>query len=113
MIKLDLTAFKEQLLAEQTSLLVTIAAAKSASQAVALDQTSVGRVSRMDAMQGQAMAIETAQRHTLRLSQIHAALKRLGQDNYGFCSDCDAPINPKRLAFDPAASRCIACAEKI
>ncbi len=105
--------FKELLLAEQLALLETDTAAKSASQTVVLDQTSVGRVSRMDAMQGQAMAIETTQRRTRRLTQIKAALHRLAEDDYGFCIDCDEAINPKRLAFDPAVNRCITCADKI
>lgn len=113
MTKLDLSLFKDLLLTEQASLLALEAEVKSASQTVVLDQTSVGRVSRMDAMQGQAMAIETAQRRTLRLTQIKTALKRLSEDDYGFCIDCDDIINPKRLEFDPAASRCIACADKI
>ncbi len=110
MTKSELAAFKKLLHIEQATLLEIESAAKAASQTVVLDQTSVGRVSRMDAMQGQAMAIETAQRRTLRLTQIAAALKRLAQDEYGFCLDCAKLINPKRLEFDPAANRCIQCA---
>lgn len=113
MTNTELATFKKLLLEEQATLLATESAAKDASQTVVLDQTSVGRVSRMDAMQGQAMAIETAQRRTHRLAQIKAALKRLSEDDYGFCIDCDDAINPKRLAFDPAANRCIVCADKI
>ena len=113
MTKLNLTEIEKRLVAEKVILLETETTAKAASQTVVLDQTSVGRVSRMDAMQGQAMAIETAQRRALRLTQIAAALNRLAADEYGFCLDCDEAINPKRLEFDPEVSRCITCADKL
>ena len=76
-----------------------------------LDQTKVGRLSRMDAMQSQAMA-QAAQRQRLEtLRRVELALARLERGEYGLCVDCDEPINPKRLEVDPAAERCIGCAE--
>jgi len=46
------------------------------------------------------------------LRNIEAALKRLDAGDYGFCRDCEEPINPKRLEFDPTALRCIDCESK-
>ena len=77
---------------------------------VELDQSKVGRLSRMDAMQAQAMAQAAGQRRELMLRRIEAALERLDNDEYGYCKECDEPINPKRLEFDPTADLCIACA---
>ena len=77
---------------------------------VELDQSKVGRLSRMDAMQAQAMAQAAGHRREQMLRRIEAALERLDNDEYGYCKECDEPINPKRLEFDPTADLCIACA---
>ena len=55
---------------------------------VELDQQSVGRLSRMDALQGQAMAAGVEARRNARIRAIEAALRRLAEDEFGFCSDC-------------------------
>lgn len=77
---------------------------------VLLDQQSVGGLSRMDAMQQQAMAIEHEVRRAGRLRAIEAALQRLEQEEFGWCDDCGDFIGLKRLDPDPALMRCIACA---
>ncbi|HIB85197.1 MAG TPA: hypothetical protein EYO59_11555, partial [Chromatiaceae bacterium] len=33
-------------------------------------------------------------------------------EDYGYCLDCDEPINPLRLESDPTATLCIECASK-
>lgn len=80
---------------------------------VELDQTKVGRLSRMDAMQAQAMAKASADRRAAMLRGIDAALKRVDDGVYGLCVDCDEPIDPRRLEFDPTVLRCIDCASKL
>ncbi|MFN0263261.1 TraR/DksA family transcriptional regulator [Tepidamorphus sp. 3E244] len=77
---------------------------------VALDQQSVGRLSRMDAMQRQAMSQEQERRRALELRRIDAALERLDEGEYGECDSCGEEISDKRLSVDPAAHLCIACA---
>lgn len=84
--------------------------AEAASETVELDQSRVGRLSRMDAMQLQAMAQESGRRRTDLLRRIGAAIARIDNGDYGFCQDCEEPIAEARLSFDPAAERCIACA---
>jgi DnaK suppressor protein len=79
-------------------------------QAVTLDQSSVGRLSRMDAMQQKEMDREAARRRTIQRQQIKAALRRLENGDYGYCVKCDTEISEKRLAFDPATPFCIRCA---
>ncbi len=79
---------------------------------VALDQQSVGRLSRMDAMQVQAMAQESERRRTRDLVRVEGALKRLDEGDYGICAECDEEIAPKRLEADPAAALCIKCASR-
>ena len=78
---------------------------------VTLDQQSVGRLSRMDAMQGQAMAQATERRRQDEIRRIEAALVRLNEGEYGYCITCGDDIDPKRLAFDPSVAVCIDCAK--
>lgn len=87
--------------------------ADQAAQPVELDQTRVGRLSRMDAMQVQAMSLESKRRREIQLRKIDAALVRIDNGDFGRCIDCDEAIARQRLEFDPAATRCIRCAEKI
>ena len=79
---------------------------------VELDQARVGRLSRMDAMQAQAMAKASGERRDAMLRQIDAALQRIDDGVYGLCVDCDEPIREQRLEVDPTALRCIDCASK-
>lgn len=79
---------------------------------VVLDQTSVGRLSRMDALQNQAMQVETERRREVELARIDAALQRLDEDEYGYCVSCGEEIQAKRLDMDPATPVCIDCAHK-
>ena len=79
---------------------------------VELDQSRQGRLSRMDAMQSQAMAQETARRRALELQKIEAALTRLQEGDYGYCVKCGESIGHKRLEFDPATPLCVDCASE-
>lgn len=80
------------------------------SDTVELDQTKVGRLSRIDALQGQAMAQEVARRREVELKRIDAALKRIDDGDYGYCITCGEEIAVKRLELDPTAPTCINCA---
>jgi len=109
---MDIRLLSSLLLERKATLIEEEEAGKQAAQIVELDQTSVGRVSRMDAMQGQAMAIAANQRRQIELQKIEAALKRIDQEEYGYCLECDEEIAGPRLKLDPATSLCIACASK-
>ena len=79
---------------------------------VELDQTRVGRLSRMDALQDQAMALETDRRRNAELDRIEAALKRLEDGDYGWCLSCGEQIPAKRLELGPTVALCVDCAEQ-
>lgn len=78
---------------------------------VELDQTSVGRLSRMDAMQTQAMQLETGRRRSLELQRVESALARIACDDFGYCLTCGEDIEEKRLEHDPTFPTCITCAQ--
>ena len=77
---------------------------------VELDQQAVGRLSRMDALQNQAMAKAQANRRLGSRSRLQAALRRLDEGEFGYCEDCGEDIAQARLELDPAAAKCIQCA---
>jgi DnaK suppressor protein len=93
-------------------LLVLQQQAEAGCDTVTLDQSCVGRLSRMDAMQSQAMSQEAQRRRKIELSRLEAALKSMLDGEYGCCEECGEEIAYGRLMLDPAASFCIECAQK-
>jgi DnaK suppressor protein len=57
------------------------------------------------------LAIRNVDRDSALLRQVKAALRRIHDDSFGTCIDCDYAISPKRLAAVPWATRCIQCQE--
>ncbi len=112
MPELDIQAFKKRLKTMKADIEQLEQESLEGRQPVELDQTKVGRLSRMDALQGQAMALAVDQRRKIEIQRIEAALERIENDDYGYCVSCDEEIAIKRLELDPAAPTCIKCAEK-
>ena len=110
---MDMKKIKADLMARRRALVELSRDAHSAARPVELDQTRVGRISRMDALQGQAMARETARRRDLEIARIDAALKRIEEDAYGICVSCGEAIAAKRLHLDPMAPICVTCAAAV
>lgn len=71
--------------------------------------TPIGRLSRMDAMQQQAMAQANRAGHQRRLLQVEAALQAQNQERYGECRRCEEPIGYPRLKVKPESPFCIDC----
>lgn len=78
-------------------------------QTVELDQAAVGRLSRIDAIQQQAMATAQKRRNELRLKQIAVALTTFEDDSYGECKICGEPIGYRRLCARPESPCCVPC----
>ena len=78
---------------------------------VLLDQQSVGRLSRVDALQVQAMAMEVDRRRSSELKEISSALDRIASGEYGQCRVCGEHIDAARLDAIPTATACIECAD--
>lgn len=106
----DLVKFRKALKAHQADVLAARQSSAGDRTPRELDQTSVGRLSRMDALQGQAMSEALDQRRGTELRRIDAALERIDADEYGFCLTCGEPIELKRLELDPALAQCADCA---
>ena len=107
----DLDAVRATLLDEIETLRSSSVSTAEKRTPVTLDQQSVGRLSRMDALQVQAMAKAEEERRQQRLRLIDAALKRIDDGDFGYCVSCGDDIPEKRMAFDPAAFQCVDCAQ--
>lgn len=101
---------RRQLLSERAEIVAALET--NDHEPVKLDQTAVGRLSRMDAMQGQALAQDVRRRRQQRMVAIAKALQRIDEDEYGYCLNCADDMDPKRLEIDATAEYCVACAEK-
>jgi DnaK suppressor protein len=108
----QITELKDLLLSRQQELLAFEQTGTEAAAVVELDQTRVGRLSRMDALQGQAISQDRERRRRLQLQSIASALRRIDRDDYGYCDECGEAIAFERLRFDPAATLCFNCANE-
>lgn len=107
----EIAKLSAHIAARLTSLEAEEATALAGREQVTLDQTSVGRLSRMDALQRQAMAQATARRRVSEIARLTDAARRLASapDEYGWCEDCGEPIGMRRLEAEPSLRRCMEC----
>ena len=108
---IDPAHFKQKLLTLREELLEVEESGNDAAGTVELDQSKLGRLSRMDALQSQAIAKDAQQRRAVQKQRIDSALSRLEKGNYGLCIRCEELIDPKRLEFDPSVPLCFDCAQ--
>ena len=106
---MNLNKYKTELLALSKKISQEIIDSKDTVKPPELDQTTVGRLSRMDAIQNQQIALERERRRKQKILQIDAALKRIESEDFGYCLKCDEEIEVARLAFDPTVTLCKKC----
>ena len=109
-MSIDIDKAKARLEAKRAELLELSDISSQARDPVELDQQSVGRLSRMDAMQHQAMATALERNRKTDLARIDQAMTRITDGDYGYCVECDSEIPDGRLAIDPMAEKCVNCA---
>jgi len=107
----DSEYFKSVLMERRQAIELIRKTGDEAAGIVELDQTRVGRLSRMDAMQSQAMSREAQRRRELEITRIDQALQRIERDEFGICVSCDEEIGIERLKLDPSNPFCIHCAK--
>lgn len=86
-----------------------VTARTRASGPVLLDQTSVGRLSRMDALMNEGLAQSSEARAGVELAQVYDALSRFERGTYGSCLECHSPIPFARLVVMPESRTCARC----
>lgn len=105
--------YRNVLEARRTELQFLSAGSEASRKPVELDQQSVGRLSRQDALQQQAMANAQEARRAAELRRIDAALERINEGEFGWCEECGEAIAEKRLDIDPTTAYCATCAAAI
>lgn len=70
---------------------------------------SIGRLSRVDALQQQHMAVARRRDLETRRSQLRAALARIEAGSFGECLSCEEPIGLGRLRARPESTLCRDC----
>jgi DnaK suppressor protein len=99
------TKYKELIELQLEVLTADNALGQSAQKTVELDQQSVGRLSRMDALQSQAMAQAQQRRRDVLKGSLQAALLRLKEEEFGYCLECGDEIEEACLLANPAVIR--------
>jgi len=108
---MDIENYRRRLQERLEALEQGMAASADDRKPVVLDQTRFGRLSRMDAMQQQAMSQAAGRMASVEKQRIKQALRRIEEDEFGYCLNCGEEIAEKRLNFDPSAALCIECAQ--
>jgi DnaK suppressor protein len=106
-----LERFKKQLEELEAELRDAVDGKADATAPVPVD-SSIGRLSRMDAIQSQQMALGLKARQQQQLLRVQNALKSVANGTYGQCRRCKAPIARERLDAQPDAGFCVSCAEQ-
>jgi DnaK suppressor protein len=106
----QLAELKEELERQLERLQRSMKVTGEAMRPVELDQTAVGRLSRMDSLQNQSLSKGLHERETARLGQIVEALNRVEAGTYGSCTACGGAIPFERLYVFPEAPECARCA---
>jgi len=107
---IDVGTMRRRLEDRRAELRTIDAAGEESRRPVELDPQVQGRLSRMDALQQQAMSQAQQRRRAAELERIETALERIAEGDFGYCVSCGEPIALKRLEHDPSVPTCIDCA---
>lgn len=101
---------RTELMRQKRKLERSMSITDEAMRPVTLDQSAVGRLSRIDSLQNQGLTRGLQEREEAKLSQILGATARLEEGTYGRCVQCGGPIPYERLFVFPETPSCAACA---
>jgi len=104
-------AFRPLIQARMAAIDAELAAAKPDTDAVSPD-VSIGRLSRLDSMQMQQMALASRRRMLEEQTGLQDALRRIDRGTYGRCSLCGKPIARERLEYQLDAEACVPCLDR-
>lgn len=109
----QLAVLELRLIRSRNELQEQLEISEQSTQIVNLDQTAVGRVSRIDAMQQQSMALSAKSKAKAKLKKVALALMAIKNSDYGRCQQCEDDIGFPRLNVQPEASLCLDCQSKV
>ena len=112
MSKLDLTLIRETLINEQVTLADDIQTEENKLQQFQFVEENPDLSDLADKRLHQEIVVSRLSLMNQRLTQVQAALKRLGEGMYGICARCGNDINPERLKAIPYTTFCVNCQER-
>ena len=110
--ELNVEHYRELLTRRRVELLELSARSAADAETVEADQQRLGRLSRADALQTQALSQETLRLRHEELARVSGALSRIDEGDYGYCLKCGNSVALGRLEVDPSATLCIGCANR-
>ncbi|MHB8137642.1 MAG: TraR/DksA family transcriptional regulator [Smithellaceae bacterium] len=84
---------------------------RDSTRSIEMGQATVGRVSRVDAIQVQQMSLASARRRQGLLSGIEGVLRRIEAGEHGYCFVCAEKIDSRCLEANPTSTCCVNCAK--
>ncbi|TVR45796.1 MAG: hypothetical protein EA425_17725 [Puniceicoccaceae bacterium] len=111
MLPADQKAFLPRIEERLATIEEELASLTQDTRAVAPD-VSIGRLSRLDSMQMQNMALEATRRLKEERSRLEEAIRRIHGGSFGRCFSCGREIASERLEARPDAVVCIGCASR-
>lgn len=100
--------FRPQIEARIAELNASLASTKEDTKAISPDK-AIGRLSRLDSMQMQQMAVGMQSRMREEIKQLKEALQRIDRGRFGICELCRKDIPLERLEFQLDATICVDC----
>lgn len=73
---------------------------------------AIGRLSRLEAINEKSINEATLRSARALQRRLRAALPRVGEEEFGQCSECEASIPLARLLSMPDARMCVTCRER-
>lgn len=105
----EIEKYRAQLEELQSELQKQLLSSEDGAKPIAPDN-AIGRLTRVDAMQSQQMAMALRQQNQLRLQRIDQALRFIDNGRYGVCVKCGEDISESRLSVVPESVLCVKCA---
>ncbi|NVK12508.1 MAG: TraR/DksA family transcriptional regulator [Gammaproteobacteria bacterium] len=112
-MNLQLNDIRERLVTKLSELDRALELTSNHAQTVVLDQTAVGRVSRVEAMQDQQLGLAHQRQIAVDILLVKKALRKLETGEYGLCERCDDDIPTARLKLVPECECCVECLSEI
>ncbi|SNS83045.1 transcriptional regulator, TraR/DksA family [Ekhidna lutea] len=82
---------------------------KDQSKPITLDN-SIGRISRMDAINNKSITESALRQAESKLSKLHQAMDNIGKPDFGLCIKCKQQIPIGRILLMPESNKCVNCA---
>ena len=108
-MNLQLNDIRAQLVEKLSELDRALELTNDHAQTVVLDQTAVGRVSRVEALQDQQLGLAHQRQIAVEILLVKKALRKLDTGEYGLCERCDEDIPAARLQLIPECECCVVC----